>query len=196
LQFIWLHSANYWFGFDGFNGTYRNCGKTVYSLLTFDAIRSAYALAKYYTGSFTSIDISDSLHWYDLYDFGDGGLNFNLAKLCHFTARSVFEYIRVGAHYASQRDILRGDFWETLYLWTFRKVEQIWYTILQWLIVLLFEPRQSLSCGLRYAISVSVLLISTYEGPQNMRVRELILENHDTLKWQLTLMDVNWPIQN
>ena len=38
---------------------------------------------------------------------------------------------------------------------------------------------------------VSVLLISTYEGPQNMRVRELILENHDTMKWQLTLMALN-----
>ena len=44
--------------------------------------------------------------------------------------------------------------------------------------------------------SVSVLLISTYERPQNMRVRELILENHDTMKWQLTLMALNWPIQN
>ena len=39
--------------------------------------------------------------------------------------------------------------------------------------------------------SVSVLLISTYERPQNVRVRELILENHDTMKWQLTLMALN-----
>ena len=73
------------------------------------------------------MDISDSLHWYDLYDFGDGEMNFNLAKLCHFTARSVFEYIRVGAHCASQRDILRGDFWENSLPLDFpKKVEQIW----------------------------------------------------------------------
>ena len=32
-----------------------------------------------------------------------------------------FEYIRVGANCASQRDILRDDFWETLYLWTSEK---------------------------------------------------------------------------
>ena len=43
-------------------GLIETAEKTVYSLLTFDAIRSVYALAKYYTGSFTSIDISDSLH--------------------------------------------------------------------------------------------------------------------------------------
>ncbi len=42
-----------------------------------------------------------------------GGLNFNLTKLCHFTARSVFEYIREGAHCVSQRDILRDDFLES-----------------------------------------------------------------------------------
>ena len=27
LQFLWLHSANYWFEFGGYNGTYRNCEK-------------------------------------------------------------------------------------------------------------------------------------------------------------------------
>ncbi len=42
--------------------------------------------------------------------------------------------------------------------------------------------------GFRYAIFRSVLLISTYERPQNVRVRELILENHDAMKWQLVLM--------
>ena len=43
--------------------------------------------------------------------FGDGGfISFNLAKFCHFTARTVSEYRRAGAHCVSQHDILRGEF--------------------------------------------------------------------------------------
>jgi len=61
LQFFFLHSANYWFGFNGFNGTYRNYGNCLL-LVTLDTIRAAYALANCYTGSFTPIDIYDLLH--------------------------------------------------------------------------------------------------------------------------------------
>jgi hypothetical protein len=45
-----------------------------------------------------------------------------------------------------------------------------------------------MNCGFTYAIFVSILLISTYEGPNNVRVRELILETRDAMKWQLTIM--------
>ena len=29
LQYLWLHSVNYWFGFNVYNGTYDNYGKLV-----------------------------------------------------------------------------------------------------------------------------------------------------------------------
>ena len=44
--------------------------------------------------------------------FGGGGFNLNLAKLCHFAARTVFAGIRAGAHCVSKLDILRDDFWK------------------------------------------------------------------------------------
>ena len=46
--------------------------------------------------------------------FCGGGFSFYLAKLCHFTAKTIFEYVRGGAHCVSQHGILRGDFWKLL----------------------------------------------------------------------------------
>jgi hypothetical protein len=44
--------------------------------------------------------------------FGGGVFSLKLAKLCHFTTRNFFAFLRAGAHCVSQRDILRNDFWK------------------------------------------------------------------------------------
>ena len=121
LLFLLLHSTNYWFEFNGYIGTYWNYGNYLL-LVTLVTIRSAYGLANCHTGSFTHIDICDSLRW-SSFVFGDMSLYFNLAKLCHFTARNVFKYVRAGAHCVSQHGILRGDFWELFTSEIFREVE-------------------------------------------------------------------------
>ncbi len=68
LQFLWLHSANYWFRFKVYHRAYKNYGNC-FLLVTLVTILSAYPLTNYYTGSLTPIDICDSLHWYNIIDF-------------------------------------------------------------------------------------------------------------------------------
>ena len=108
-----LHSANYWFGFNGYNEAYGNRGNCLL-LITLDTIRSPMRLRNVTPAALYlfiyAIRYADIIYYIV---FGDGSLiNFNLAKLCNFTTRTVFDYIRAGAHCISKHDILRGDFWK------------------------------------------------------------------------------------
>jgi len=50
LQFGWPHSAKYWLGYLGYNGTYQNF--RIILLVTLTKGRAVFVLTKYYAGSF------------------------------------------------------------------------------------------------------------------------------------------------
>ena len=68
LQFGWSHSAKFWLGYLGYNGTYQNC--RYFLLVTITIGRAVFVLTKCYAGGFKPMNRCSSLHLYlflDLY---------------------------------------------------------------------------------------------------------------------------------